>query len=146
MPTTRPRVRRKKPPAAIPAPPAPRAPNGKWLPGFSGRQGVDPARARRELNADTIREMHAAFRVGGKKAIYKVMNQSPAIFLKLLVLLVPRELEVTHSGGVKGMSDEAIAQAIEAIEAMLARRSGEGAKVIEASPSLPQPGQEADPT
>jgi hypothetical protein len=87
------------------------------------------------LNADTIREMHAAFREGGREAIDKVMKQQPAIFLKLLCLLIPRELEVTHSAGVKGMSDEQIEQAIEAIQDMLAKReAAENAKVIEAIP------------
>ena len=76
--------------------------------------------------------MHRAFRVGGRKAIDKVMKQSPAIFLKLLVLLVPRDIEVTHKGGVKAMSDEQIDRAIEAIEEMLAKRdAGGSAKVIE---------------
>ena len=40
-------------------------------------------RSRHALNADTIREMHAAFRRGGHKAIDKVMKQQPAVFLKL---------------------------------------------------------------
>lgn len=54
------------------------------------------------------------------------------MFLKLLVLLVPRDIEVTHKGGVKAMSDEQIERAIEVIEDMLARRdAGEKAKVIE---------------
>src|SRR5580765_7029274 len=114
--------------------PAPRTPTGQWLPGFSGRQGIDPARARRALNADTIREMHAAFNRGGRKAIDKVMVNNPAVFLKLLVLLVPRELEVTHSGGVKGMSDEQLERGIEALEAILSRRAakpGDDAKLVE---------------
>ncbi len=82
------------------------------------------------MNADTIRAMHKAFLEGGAAAINKVMRQQPAIFLKLLVLLVPRELEVTHSGGVKAMSDEQIEAAIEAIQAMLAARdAGANAKV-----------------
>jgi hypothetical protein len=77
--------------------------------------------------------MHLAFRQGGRAAIMKVMKNQPAVFLKLLVLLVPRELEVTHAGGVKAMSDEQIERTIEAIEGLLARRSaGDGAKVIEA--------------
>src|SRR5262249_12118811 len=49
-------------------------------------------RSRHALNADTIREMHAAFRRGGRKAIEKVMRNQPAVFLKLLVLLVPRSV------------------------------------------------------
>jgi hypothetical protein len=58
-----------------------------------------------------------------------------------LVLLVPRELEVTHSGGVKAMTDEQI-EAIEAIQRMLEARAGDQAKVIEAVPepvALPAP-------
>jgi G:T/U-mismatch repair DNA glycosylase len=44
-------------------------------------------RSRHALNADTIREMHLAFRRGGRKAIEKVMRNQPAVFLKLLALL-----------------------------------------------------------
>jgi hypothetical protein len=76
--------------------------------------------------------MHAAFRRGGRAAIDKVMKQQPAVFLKLWVLLVPREMKVEHSGGVKDMSDGQIEAAIEAIQAMLAAREvSENAKVIE---------------
>ena len=76
--------------------------------------------------------MHAAFRQGGRKAIDKVMKQQPAIFLKLLVLLVPREMQIEHKGGVKAMTDEQLEQGIEAIKAMLAARDqGASAKVIE---------------
>jgi len=44
------------------------------------------------------------------------MKTQPAIFLKMLVLLVPRELQIEHRGGVKGMTEEQIVDAIEAIE------------------------------
>jgi hypothetical protein len=86
--------------------------------------------------------MHDAFRRGGREAIDRVMRNQPAVFLKLLVLLVPRELEIQHSGGVKGMSDEQLERGIEALEALLARRAGEGAKVIDVVPeqvALPAP-------
>jgi hypothetical protein len=87
--------------------------------------------------------MHLAFQRGGRAAINKVMKQQPAVFSKLLVLLVPRELEVTHSGGVKAMTDEQIEAAIEAIQRMLeARALGDQARVIEgvAEPAaLPAP-------
>lgn len=115
---------------------AQRSKKGTFLPGASGNPAGNASRARRELNADTIREMHAAFRTGGRQAIDKVMRQSPAIFLKLLVLLVPRELEVTHTGGVKAMSDEQLEAGIEAIQAMLAKRE-QG--VIDVTPSPQEP-------
>src|SRR5215469_14040437 len=141
------------PPAARPAPPVSRSPtqdrsyrtglpvmsnqvierkpNGQFAKGVSGNLGGNAQRSRHALNADTIREMHAAFRRGGRAAIDKVMKQQPAVFLKLLVLLVPRDMRVEHSSTIKQMSDEQIEQAIEAIQTMLAARAGEAAKVIE---------------
>jgi hypothetical protein len=62
-------------------------------------------------------------------------------------MLVPRELKVGHSGGVKSMTDEQLEAGIEYIKAMLAaREAGENAKVVEgvaeevpALPALPPP-------
>ena len=116
--------------------------NGRFAPGFSGNPGGSPEAARKALNKDTILEMHRAFKLGGRKAIEEVMRNQPAVFLKLLVLLVPREMPVEHTGGVKAMTEDQIVDAIAAIEGYLARRSGEAAKVIEgtAEPAaLPAP-------
>jgi len=86
-------------------------------------------RSRHALNADTIREMHAAFRQGGREAIEKVMRNQPAVFLKLLVLLVPWE---EHSRRVKEMTTEQIERSIEIIKGMSAEReAGANAKVVE---------------
>src|SRR5215468_6430208 len=89
--------------------------------------------------------MHAAFRQGGRKAIEKVMRNQPAVFLKLLVLLVPREMKVEHSQRVKEMTDEQLERSLALIEEMMAQReAGANAKVIEGEaevvPSLQAPG------
>lgn len=119
-------------PQSVPAKPPKKYRKGQFLPGVSGNPGGSPGRARQALNADTIREMHLAFNRGGRKAIDMVMKHKPDVFLKLLVLLVPRELEVSHKGGVKAMTDEQLEQGIEAIRAMLAARAdGSQAQVIE---------------
>ena len=119
-----------------------RTTNGRFKPGVSGNLSGNVHRSRHALNADTIREMHAAFRQGGREAIDKVMRTQPAAFLKLLVLLVPREMKGEHSGGVKAMSDEQLEAGIEAIQAMLAARdAGANAKVIEAVEESPSPGE-----
>ena len=59
-------------------------------------------------------------------------------------MLVPKEMKVEHSSGLKDLTDEQLEQAIAAIEAMLAAQAGETAKVIEGEaevvPSLPAPG------
>jgi hypothetical protein len=122
-----------------------RTANGQFRPGVSGNSAGNVHRSRHALNADTIREMHAAFRQGGREAIEKVMRNQPAVFLKLLVLLVPREHKVEHSNPIKEMTDEQIERSIEVIKEILAAREAEAnAKVIEGEaevvPSLPAPG------
>src|SRR5262249_44492387 len=118
--------------------------NGQFAKGVSGNLGGNAQHTRHALNADTIREMHATFRQGGRKAIEKVIRDQPAVFLKLLVLLVPREMKVEPSGGVKAMTDEQLERTLEAIESLMAQRAaGLDAKVIEGEaevvPSLPTP-------
>ena len=95
-----------------------------------------------QINTDEVSGTHS-----GRAAIDKVMRTQPAAFLKLLVLLVPREMKVEHSGGVKAMSDEQLEAGIEAIQAMLAARdAGANAKVIEAAEKSPSPGELEGPT
>jgi hypothetical protein len=108
--------------------------NGTFAKGSSGNLGGNAHRSRHALNADTIRAMHAAFREGGRQAIDKVMRDQPAVFLKLLVLLVPREMSVQHKSGVKAMTDQQLEDGIEALQRMLEARAGGQAKVIEAVP------------
>ena len=85
----------------------------------------------------------ADFRKHGAAAIEKVRKQQPAAYMKICALLVPREMKLEHSGGVKDLTDEELEQAIAAIKAMLAAQAGEAAKVIEGEaevvPSLPAP-------
>lgn len=107
--------------------------------GFAGSKVPDGALARRRLNQMTLQAMGDAFQRGGQKAVNLVMKQQPAQFLKLCVLTLPRELEVQTKTGPKAMSDDAIAQAIATIEAMLAKRprAGDDAKLIEAQAAAP---------
>ena len=66
--------------------------------------------------------------------IEKVARNQPAAYMKICALLVPREMKVEHSGGVKAMSDEQLEAAIELIKSMLEARSGANTKVIEGTP------------
>ena len=79
------------------------------------------------------------FRHEGKKAIEKVARNQPGVYLKILALLVPRELKVEQSQGVKGMTDDEIEQAIEAIQTMLAARAGEVIEGTAEPAALPAP-------
>jgi hypothetical protein len=114
--------------------------------GVSGNPHGNRHRTRHLLNQEFMQALLLNFRHQGKKAIEKVARNQPAAYLKILALLVPREMKVEHSGGVKAMTDEQIEAAIEAIQAMLEQRAGESAKLIEgiAEPAaLPAPGAQS---
>ena len=97
---------------------------------------------RRSFNKDFLLALATDFKQHGASAIAKVRKQQPAAYMKICALLVPREMRVEHSGGVKDMTDEQLEAGIEAIQAMPAAKAGapgDGAKVIEgvAAPALP---------
>jgi hypothetical protein len=103
---------------------------------------------RRSFNKDFLLALAADFKKHGAAAIEKVRKQNPAAYMKICALLVPREMKLEHSGGVKAMTTEQIERAIEFIKEQLAQReAGANAKVIEGEaevvPSLPAPGSGA---
>src|SRR5262245_45291247 len=108
--------------------------NGKFAPGYSGNPGGSLEATRRSFNKDFLLALAADFKKHGAAAIEKVRKQQPAVYMKICALLVPRELQVEHSGGIKAMTDEQIERSIEFIKEQLARReAGANAKVIEAA-------------
>jgi hypothetical protein len=110
--------------------------------GVSGNPHGNRHHSRHLLNQEFIQALLLHFRQHGKKAIEKVASEQPASYLKILGLLVPREHKVEHRNPVKELSDEQLEAAIKYIEAALAAKAGDQAKVIEgiAEPAaLPTP-------
>ena len=68
----------------------------------------------------------------GAAAIEKVRKTQPAAYMKICALLVPREMQVEHSGSIKAMTDQQIEDAIVTIKAMMAERE---AKTIDVTPT-----------
>ncbi len=118
--------------------------------GVSGNPHGNRHRTRHLLNQEFMQALLLNFRHQGKKAIEKVARNQPAAYLKILALLVPREMKVEHAGGVKAMTDEQLEQGIEAIQRMLeARAPGDRAKLIEGTAetvALPAPDPDDSPS
>jgi len=118
--------------------------NGRFAPGFSGNPGGSPEATRRAFNKRFLLDLAEDWQQHGREVFKRVRRESPAAYLKVCALLVPREMKLEHSGGVKAMTDEQIEQSIELIKAMIAERDAANAKVIEGEaevvPSLPAPG------
>ena len=121
-----------------------RKPNGQFEKGSSGNLGGNAQRTRHIFNKAFLEALANDFREGGPQAIAKVRKYQPAAYMKICALLVPREMKLEHSGGVKAMTDEQLERGIELIKEILAQReAGANAKVIEGEaevvPSLPAP-------
>ena len=99
--------------------------------GFSGNPSGNRHRTRHLLNQEFMQALLLNFRHQGKKAIEKVARNQPAAYLKILALLVPREMKVEHSNPLKDLTDEQLEAMIEYIETSLAAQAGAPAKMIE---------------
>ena len=117
--------------------------NGRFAPGYSGNPGGSPEATRRAFNKRFLLDLAEDWQQHGREVFKRVRRESPASYLKVCAMLVPKEVKLEHStSAIKAMTDEQIEQAIEAIQIMLAARAGEPAKVIEgtAEPAaLPAP-------
>jgi hypothetical protein len=98
--------------------------------------------SRNKLSEAVICALYRDFSKHGEKAIAKVRRDQPGVWLKVLAMLIPRDHTVQHSNPIKDLTDEQLEAAIEYIEAALAAKAGDQAKVIEgiAEPAaLPTP-------
>jgi Family of unknown function (DUF5681) len=116
-----------------------------WQPGQSGNPAGRLRGSRNKLSEEVICALLRDFRKHGEKAIAKVRRTQPAAYLKVLALLVPKEMKVERSQSLKSMTDEELDAAIDAVRAMIA--AGDGAKIIEGTAeavALPAPDVVAD--
>jgi hypothetical protein len=90
-----------------------------------------PSRERARFSSEFISALLRDFRQGGPAAIAKVRKYQPAAYMKICALLVPKEMKVEHSNGLKELTDEQLEEAIEMVKEMLEARAGDEAKVIE---------------
>ena len=102
--------------------------------GISGNRHGNRHRTRHLLNQEFMQALLLNFRHQGKKAIEKVARNQPAAYLKILALLVPREMKFEHTAGVKAMTDEQIERSIELIKEMLAQQMGPKSAALSALP------------
>ena len=117
--------------------------DGRFAKGFSGNPGGSPEATRRAFNKRFLLDLAEDWQQHGREVFKRVRRESPAAYLKVCAMLVPREAKLEHStSAIKAMTDEQIEQTIEAIQNMLAAQAGEATKVIEgtAEPAaLPAP-------
>src|SRR5215813_11605467 len=101
-----------------------------------------PSRERARFGSEFISALLRDFRQGGPAAIAKVRKYQPAAYMKICALVIPKEMKVEHSDGIKAMTDEELDAALEVLRQLIADRAAAADKVIEgtAEPvALPAP-------
>src|SRR5262245_43125961 len=100
--------------------------------GVSGNPLGNRHHSRHLLNQEFIQALLLHFRNEGKRAIERVAKEQPAVYVKILTLLVPREMKVDHTNAISGLSDEQLDAMIAHLEESIARRAAGGdAKLID---------------
>lgn len=97
-----------------------------WKPGVSPNPGGKPVGARNRLQGAFLKALADDFDEHGRKAIEACRTQDPSAYVRAIVALMPKELEISR--GLDELSDEQLDAALIAARALLAASDpGEGA-------------------
>ncbi len=76
------------------------------------------------LTNEVVASVLRSWRKHGDKALDKLARTRPDVFVKMAVLLVPREHKVEHTNTYEGLTTEQIQQYIQAIQDRIDRAAG----------------------
>jgi hypothetical protein len=99
-----------------------------FKPGVSGNPGGRPIGARNRLQGRFMNALADDFEEHGKSAIQRCREEDPAAYLRAIVALMPKELEITKP--LDDLSDDELNAALATVRAICAARApgaGEGA-------------------
>jgi hypothetical protein len=110
---------------------------------FGNPAGRKPG-SRNQLSEEVICALLRDFRQHGQKAIARVRETQPGVYLKVLALLVPKQHKVEMANAITGLTDTQLDLMIEDLQRRIERRAS-GAKLIEAEAVEVEPQDEPDP-
>jgi uncharacterized protein DUF5681 len=89
-----------------------------WESGQSGNPAGRPKGSRNKLSEQFFEELCADWQKGGAKAIERTRQEQPAIYLRVVASLMPKEFKVEND--LSNMTDEQIVQRIRELDAAIA--------------------------
>jgi hypothetical protein len=113
--------------------------NGRFAPGYSGCPGGSPEATRRAFNKRFLLDLAEDWQQHGREVFKRVRRESPAAYLKVCAMMVPKEMKADHSASaIKQLTDAQLEAMIEHLNASLEAKA-QGAKLIEgiAKPAAP---------
>ena len=107
--------------------------NGRFAPGCSGNPGGSPEATRRAFNKRFLSDLAEDWQQHGREVFKRVRRESPAAYLKVCAMLVPKEMKVEHSAAayIKDLTDEQLEACIATLKEIIERKDSEATKVIE---------------
>lgn len=94
-----------------------------WKPGQSGNPAGRPKGSRNKLGEEFIATLYADFLDHGEAAIIKVREEHPAMYMKILALILPKELHIKESP-LEDLSDNELIEYATAVRSFLTSQSG----------------------
>src|SRR5262250_1130697 len=80
--------------------------NGRFAPGVSGNPGGSPEATRRAFNKRFLLDLAEDWQQHGREVFKRVRRESPAAYLKVCAMLVPKEMQIEHKGRLGQLTDE----------------------------------------
>ena len=107
-------------------------PNNLWQPGVSGNPAGRLRGSRNRLSEAVTCALLRDFDKYGEKAIARVREENPAMYLKVIAMVLPRQHKVEHRNPLSSLSDEELEAMLAHLDEMIAQQvASDQAKLIE---------------
>ena len=97
-----------------------------WQPGQSGNPGGKPKGARNRLQGKFLNALADDFEEHGKKAIEACRAQDPSAYVRAIVALMPKELEISRA--LDDFTDDELAAALATLRAIQDAQASSGSR------------------
>lgn len=114
-----------------------------FLPGQSGNPAGRVKGSRNKLTEDFLRCLSDDFSEHGPEAIRRTREEDPAVYVRVIASLMPKQLEVSRP--LEELTDDELVAAVDALRSSLARQGigSDGTRVVDATLAEPAAGLSA---
>lgn len=99
-----------------------------WEPGTSGNPLGRPKGYRNKLGEAFLEAMHNDFKEHGISAIVKVREEKPEQYLKVIAMILPKQLHINETAEISGLSTDVMMDMLTVIQGLIGKG---GSKTIE---------------
>ena len=90
-----------------------------WKPGQSGNPKGRTLGSRNKLGENFFTTLYEHFLEHGPKAIERVYNSRPDVYLKVIASTLPREMHFKNESAFEGLTDDKLDEVIDSVRAVL---------------------------